>query len=153
MSFISFFFLYPSTFNLLEVAAVDKPKMHLWETGIIRVSRHPQMVGQTLWCIAHMIWLGNSMVLSASIGLIVHHIFGVWNGDRRMAKRYGVVFENVRKRTSIIPFGAIIQGRQELPRDYYKEFLRIPYLTILLLTLIVYIAHPLMQQSGYTFPQ
>jgi zeta-carotene isomerase len=32
-SLISFFFLYPSTFNLLEIAAVDKPKLHLWETG------------------------------------------------------------------------------------------------------------------------
>lgn len=33
ISFISFFFLYPSTFNILEVAAVDKPKLHMWETG------------------------------------------------------------------------------------------------------------------------
>ncbi|XP_072148945.1 15-cis-zeta-carotene isomerase, chloroplastic isoform X1 [Setaria viridis] len=41
-SFISFFFLYPSTFNLLEVAAVDKPKLHMWETGIMRITRHPQ---------------------------------------------------------------------------------------------------------------
>lgn len=43
-NFISFFFLYPSTFNLLEVAAVDKPKMHLWETGIMRITRHPQVL-------------------------------------------------------------------------------------------------------------
>ena len=43
MSFISFFFLYPSTFNLLEVAAVDKPKLHMWETGIMRITRHPQV--------------------------------------------------------------------------------------------------------------
>lgn len=43
MSFISFFFLYPSTFNLLEVAAVDKPKVHMWETGIMRITRHPQV--------------------------------------------------------------------------------------------------------------
>lgn len=42
LSFISFFFLYPSTFNLLEIAAVDEPKVHLYETGIIRVTRHPQ---------------------------------------------------------------------------------------------------------------
>ena len=42
-SFISFFFLYPSTFNLLEVAAVDKPKLHMWETGIMRITRHPQV--------------------------------------------------------------------------------------------------------------
>ncbi|KAK1322165.1 hypothetical protein QJS10_CPA03g02068 [Acorus calamus] len=45
-SFISFLFLYPSTFNLLEVAAVDKPELHMWETGIIRITRHPQMVGR-----------------------------------------------------------------------------------------------------------
>jgi hypothetical protein len=43
LSFVSFFFLYPSTFNILEVAAVDKPKLHLWETGIMRVTRHPQV--------------------------------------------------------------------------------------------------------------
>ncbi len=44
LSFVSFFFLYPSTFNLLEVAAVDKPKMHMWETGIMRITRHPQVL-------------------------------------------------------------------------------------------------------------
>ncbi|KAG0455260.1 hypothetical protein HPP92_024552 [Vanilla planifolia] len=88
-SFISFFFLYPSTFNLLEVAAVDKPKMHLWETGIIRITRHPQMVGQVIWCLAHTLWIGNSVAVATSIGLIGHHLFGVWNGDRRLALRYG----------------------------------------------------------------
>lgn len=149
LSFISFFFLYPSTFNLLEVAAVDKPKMHLWETGIMRITRHPQMVGQFIWCVAHTLWMGNSMVLTASLGLMAHHIFGVWNGDRRMAARYGETFETVKNRTSIIPFAAIIDGRQKLPNDYYKEFLRVPYLTILLLTLGAYLAHPLMQGASY----
>ncbi|OVA19079.1 NnrU [Macleaya cordata] len=84
-NFISFFFLYPSTFNLLEVAAVDKPKMHLWETGIMRITRHPQMVGQVIWCLAHTVWIGNSVAVATSIGLIGHHLFGVWNGDRRLA--------------------------------------------------------------------
>ncbi|KAH6812752.1 15-cis-zeta-carotene isomerase [Perilla frutescens var. frutescens] len=40
--FVSFLFLYPSTFNIPEVAAVDEPKMHLWETGIMRITRRPQ---------------------------------------------------------------------------------------------------------------
>lgn len=43
LAFVSFLFLYPSTFNILEVAAVDKPKLHLWETGIMRITRHPQV--------------------------------------------------------------------------------------------------------------
>lgn len=147
-SFISFFFLYPSTFNLLEVAAVDKPKMHLWETGIMRITRHPQMVGQVIWCLAHTIWIGNSVAVAASVGLIGHHLFGVWNGDRRLAIRYGEEFETVKNRTSVVPFAAILDGRQKLPRDYYKEFLRLPYLTITGLTLGAYLAHPLMQAAS-----
>lgn len=148
-NFISFFFLYPSTFNLLEVAAVDKPMMHLWETGIMRITRHPQMVGQVIWCIAHTVWIGNSVSLAASIGLIGHHLFGVWNGDRRLSIRYGEAFEVVRKRTSVVPFAAIIEGRQKLPENYYKEFLRLPYLSIMVLTLGAYFAHPIMQAASY----
>ncbi|GAB2295650.1 hypothetical protein Dimus_029803 [Dionaea muscipula] len=148
-SFVSFIFLYPSTFNLLEVAAVDKPKMHLWETGVMRITRHPQMVGQVIWCLAHTVWIGNSVAVAASIGLIAHHLFGVWNGDRRLAIRHGEAFEIVKNRTSIIPFAAIVDGRQQLPKDYYKEFFRVPYLTITALTLGVYFAHPIMQASSF----
>ncbi|CAN7098136.1 unnamed protein product [Brassica rapa subsp. narinosa] len=148
-NFVSFFFLYPSTFNLLEVAAVDKPKMHLWETGIMRITRHPQMVGQIVWCLAHTLWIGNSVAASASLGLIAHHLFGAWNGDRRLAKRYGDAFEGIKKRTSIVPFAAIIEGRQVLPEDYYKEFVRLPYLAITALTVGAYFAHPLMQGASF----
>ncbi|CAA7396214.1 unnamed protein product [Spirodela intermedia] len=148
-SFVSFFFLYPSTFNLLEVAAVDKPKMHLWETGIIRITRHPQMVGQVIWCLAHTLWIGNTVAVAASAGLIAHHLFGVWNGDRRLAVRHGEAFELLKKRTSVLPFAAILDGRQKLPKDYYKEFLRLPYLVISFFTVGAYIAHPLMQASSY----
>ena len=58
-------------------------------------------------------------------------------------------FDNVKERTSIIPFAAIIDGRQQLPANYYKEFLRLPYFTILLLTLGAYWAHPLMQAGSH----
>ena len=39
LSAISFLFLYPATFNLLEIAAIQKPEIHLYETGIIRITR------------------------------------------------------------------------------------------------------------------
>ncbi|MGK7938887.1 MAG: NnrU family protein, partial [Crocosphaera sp.] len=35
LSVISFLFLYPATFNLLEIAAIAKPQVHLYETGIL----------------------------------------------------------------------------------------------------------------------
>lgn len=57
-------------------------------------------------------------------------------------------FDEVKSRTSIAPFAAILDGRQQLPADYYKEFLRLPYFTILLITLGTYAAHPVMQQAS-----
>lgn len=108
-----------------------------------------KMVGQVIWCLAHTLWIGNTVAVAASIGLIAHHLFGVWNGDRRLALRYGKHFEDLKRRTSVIPFGAILDERQKLPDDYYKEFLRLPYLTITALTLGAYFAHPLMQASSF----
>jgi uncharacterized membrane protein len=114
LSAISFLFLYPATFNLLEIAAVQKPQVHLYETGIIRITRHPQMVGQVIWCIAHTLWIGTSFTLVTSIGLVLHHLFGVWHGDRRLQARFGESFETIKSRTSIFPFLAVWQKRQTL---------------------------------------
>lgn len=61
----------------------------------------------------------------------------------------GVVFQ-VKARTSTIPFAAILDGRQQLPKDYYKEFLRAPYLAVTAFTLGAYFCHPLMQQASYS---
>jgi len=141
LSAISFVFLYPATFNLLEIAAVQKPEVHLYETGIIRVTRHPQMVGQVIWCVAHLLWLGTTFMVVTSIGLVLHHLFGVWHGDRRLQSRYGESFESLKSRTSIFPFWAILQGQQTLE---LKEFLRPAYLGIAAFVLLLWWFHPLL---------
>ncbi len=118
---ISFVFLYPATYNLLEIPALLKPQVRLYATGIIRISRHPQAVGQVLWCATHLLWIGSSFMVAASIGLIAHHLFAVWNGDRRLHNRFGAAFEELRATTSVIPFKAVLDGRQQLVAS---EFLR-----------------------------
>jgi len=148
-TFISFLFLYPSTFNLLEIAAVEKPKVHLWETGVMRITRHPQLFGQGLWCFAHTLWIGNAFTLWTSVLLMAHHVFGAFHGDRRLRSRYGDAFEEVKARTSIVPFAAILDGRQALPPDYWREFARGPYALIVGGTLAAYAAHPLMQGAAF----
>jgi uncharacterized membrane protein len=50
----------------LQVAAVDKPKLHLWETGVMRITRHPQSFGQALWCLAHTLWIGSSFMVATT---------------------------------------------------------------------------------------
>lgn len=144
LSAISFLFLYPATFNLLEVAAIQKPEVHLYETGIIRITRHPQMVGQVIWCIAHTIWLGTTFTLVTSIGLILHHLFGVWHGDRRLSQRYGEAFEVAKQRTSIIPFKAILDGRQSLK---WQEFLSFAYLGVAIFIALLWWSHPLLMDA------
>ncbi|MDJ1178864.1 NnrU family protein [Roseofilum sp. BLCC_M91] len=149
LSAISFLFLYPATFNLLEIAAIAKPEVHLYETGIIRITRHPQMVGQVIWCIAHTLWLGTSFTLVTSLGLILHHLFAVWNGDRRLYNRYGEAFLKAKERTSVIPFLAIVQGRQTLE---LQEFLRPAYLGVLLFIGLLWWAHPWLMQATLKVP-
>jgi uncharacterized membrane protein len=149
LSFISFLFLYPATFNLLEIAAIQKPQVHLYETGIIRITRHPQMVGQILWCVAHTLWVGTSFMVVTSIGLILHHLFGVWNGDRRLTLRYGEAFETVKARTSIVPFGAILKRQQKLE---LKEFLRPAYLGVTAFTLLFWWLHPIVIRASGNVP-
>mmetsp|Transcript_570 Transcript_570/g.1019 ORF Transcript_570/g.1019 Transcript_570/m.1019 type:complete len:367 (-) Transcript_570:1453-2553(-) len=147
-NFVSFLFLYPSTFNLLEIAAIEEPKLHLWETGIIRITRHPQSMGQIAWCIAHCAWLGTSTAISASAVLILHHLYSIWHGDRRLERQYPEKFAVVKSRTSVVPFQAILDGRQKLPDDYYSEFLRGPYAIVVCGTIIAYFFHPWMMAGA-----
>jgi uncharacterized membrane protein len=144
LSAISFLFLYPATFNLLEIAAIQKPQVHLFETGIIRITRHPQMVGQIIWCVAHTLWIGTTFTLLTSAGLVLHHLFAVWHGDRRLKARYGEAFEAAKARTSVIPFLAILQGRQTLK---WEEFVRPAYLGVIGFTLLLWGAHPLLLKA------
>jgi uncharacterized membrane protein len=143
LSAISFLFLYPATFNLLEIAAIQKPEVHLYEAGIIRITRHPQMVGQVIWCVAHTLWIGTSFTLVTSLGLVLHHLFGVWHGDKRLQARFGESFETIKSRTSIFPFLAILQKRQTLD---LREFLRPSYVGVAIFTGLLWKIHPFLMR-------
>ena len=215
VNFASFFFLYPTVFNLKEVAAVEAPKVHLWETGIIRITRHPQAAGQVMWSAAHLAMVGSTFNALTGAGqeseipnfkgsflgrfplvsadswtsdhllersrsvdaffrnararnthveatlnlscpaqaltmalLVAHHVFAAEHGDARLAAAHGDRFEAIKAKTSVVPFAAILDGRQEPPADYWKEFARAPYALIAAGTLGAYAAHPYMQAGA-----
>lgn len=141
VTFVSFMLLYPATFNLLEVAAVLKPGFRMYETGVTRITRHPQLWGQVLWCVSHTAWMGTSFSLVSSMCLVAHHAFGAWNGDRRQRDRFGEEWAQLEKRTSIVPFAAVLDGKQKLQ---VSEFLRPAYLGVIGFILGTYAAHPYM---------
>ena len=148
INFTSFLFLYPSVYNLKEVAAVEKPKVHLWETGVIRITRHPQYVGQVMWSAAHLAMIGTSFTALTMTLLVGHHYLACWNGDRRLEAEHGDNFARIRDKTSIVPFKAVWEGRQILPDDYWKELVRPPLLLIAVGSVGAYIAHPYMQAGA-----
>jgi uncharacterized membrane protein len=145
---VSFLFLYPATYNLLEIPALLKPQVRLYATGIIRVSRHPQAVGQILWCATHLLWIGSSFMVVACIGLIGHHLFAIWHGDRRLRQRFGSAFEALRESTSVIPFQAMLDGRQALAP---AEFLRPAQLGIAIAVGVFWWAHRFIGQAASSF--
>lgn len=149
LSALSFFFLYPATFNLLEIAALQKPEIHLYETGIIRICRHPQFVGQVIWCVGHCLWLGTTFTILTSLGLIAHHGFAIWHGDHRWFRKYGEAFLRVKARTSVIPFQAILDGRQTL---VWQEFLTPAYAGVTGFILLLWWGHPWLMQITSRVP-
>lgn len=138
-SFASFLLLYPATFNLAEVAAILRPSFRMYETGVTRITRHPQLWGQVIWCVAHSAWMGSSFTVVASLCLVAHHCFGAWNGDRRQRDAFGEEWFELEKRTSILPFVAVFDGRQRLD---IEEFLRPAYVGVVAFVLGSYAAHP-----------
>ena len=145
---ISFLFLYPATYNLLEIPSVLKPQVRIYGTGIMRITRHPQAFGQIIWCFAHTLWIGTSFTLVTSIGLVLHHLFAIWHGDKRLANRFGEEFEKFKKNTSIIPFMAIIEGRQEFK---IREFFRLSQLGILIAIGVLWWSHQYINIAVKTF--
>ena len=145
---ISFLFLYPATYNLLEIPSVLKPKVRIYGTGIMRITRHPQAFGQIIWCFAHTLWIGTSFTLVTSLGLILHHIFAIWHGDKRLETKFGGEFYQFKESTSIIPFMAIIEGRQTFK---IKEFFKLSQLGILIAIAVLWWSHQYINIAVKTF--
>jgi len=145
---ISFLFLYPATYNLLEIPSILKPQVRIYGTGIIRITRHPQAFGQIIWCFAHTLWIGSSFTLITSLGLICHHLFAIWHGDKRLEIKFGEEFHTFKKSTSIFPFVAIFQGRQEFK---IKEFFRLSQIGILIAITVIWWAHKYINIAVTTF--
>ena len=145
---ISFLFLYPATYNLLEIPSVLKPQIRIYGTGIMRITRHPQAFGQIIWCFAHSLWIGTSFTVITSIGLIIHHLFAIWHGDKRLEIKFGEEFYKYKQSTSIIPFVAVFDGRQQIK---VKEFFKFSQLGILIAISVIWWSHKYINIAVKTF--
>jgi uncharacterized membrane protein len=99
----------PTAMQQEGLLAADDPAR-----GIVRVTRHPFLVGVTLWATAHLIANGD---LGAAIffgTFLLVALVGMPNIDRKRARRDPEGWARFAAKTSRLPFLAIAQGRNTL---------------------------------------
>lgn len=85
--------------------------------GIVRITRHPFMVGFALWALAHMLVNGDSASLALFGTFFVLAGLGPWLIDAKKAKAFGADWLAFAAVTSVIPFAAIIGKRNQFRPD------------------------------------
>jgi uncharacterized membrane protein len=79
--------------------------------GMLRVTRHPFLWGVALWAVSHMVVNGDVKSLILMAGLLVLALGGMWHIDRRRETAQGAAWGPIALTTSVVPFGAILEGR------------------------------------------
>jgi uncharacterized membrane protein len=100
--------------NLASLSRVyEKPVL-----GIVRISRHPVLAGIGLWALIHLILAGNLAAWLFFGTLLVLCVLGANSIDRKRTLLWGDTYRSIMRRTSIIPFNAIMEGRTVfLPKE------------------------------------
>ncbi|HEY6393839.1 MAG TPA: NnrU family protein [Candidatus Binataceae bacterium] len=80
--------------------------------GMLKITRHPALTGLAIFGLAHVLtngWLGDVIFFGM---FPVLAIVGAMHQDSRKLREIGEPYREFMAKTSIIPFGALIQGRQ-----------------------------------------
>jgi uncharacterized membrane protein len=80
-------------------------------TGITRVTRHPGLWAFALWAVAHMLANGDVATLLLAGAVLLTALNGMRSIDRKNRRRLGQAYVAFEHQTSIVPFAAILQGR------------------------------------------
>jgi uncharacterized membrane protein len=105
--------IYPRTPMAIFTQTVRPPH------GIERVTRHPFFVGLALVALAHTLLATRLVGTVFMAGFAVVALAGAWHQDRKLLGLRGRPYADYMAATSLLPFGAILAGRQ---RVVWPEF-------------------------------
>jgi uncharacterized membrane protein len=138
--FIAFIlFAYGAIPSATSPAVAALPQDHLPVVGITRITRDPMLWSFALWAAAHL--LANGDVASALLfgAILVTALNGMVSIDRKRRRALGAVWDEFTAHTSIIPFAAIVAGRNELRLEELPLWRAVLGLALFLAALL---AHP-----------
>jgi uncharacterized membrane protein len=82
--------------------------------GIVRITRHPFLVGVALWAGSHLLVRGDAASMLLFGGMLVLALGGMWHIDQKKAARLGAAWGPVLLTTSVLPFAALLSGRARM---------------------------------------
>ncbi len=85
--------------------------------GVLRITRHPMNMGLSLWALAHLLANGTVGDLAFFGSFAVIGILGPYHQDARLKRTKGEEFVEFCRQTSVLPFAAILRGRNRLAID------------------------------------
>lgn len=85
--------------------------------GVLRITRHPMNMGIALWALAHLLANGTVGDVAFFGSFVVVGVIGPFRLDARLKKTKGEDFTEFCNQTSVLPFGAIVRGRNRLALD------------------------------------
>lgn len=100
----------PNPTSVQQESLVDQPPR-----GIVRITRHPFLVGTALWAATHVVSNGDAASLLFFGALFVVGAAGTVSIDAKRRRSLGpAAWDAFARRTSILPFVAVLQGRNTL---------------------------------------
>jgi uncharacterized membrane protein len=82
--------------------------------GIVRVTRHPLLIGIGLWALVHLVANGDAASFIFFGTLAVTALAGTVSIDAKRRRALGPAWQSFTEQTSILPFAAIATGRSRL---------------------------------------
>ena len=82
--------------------------------GVLRITRHPMNMALALWGLAHLLANGTLGDVAFFGSFVVVGVLGAYHMDARLKRKKGEAFVEFCRKTSVLPFGAIISGRNRL---------------------------------------
>ncbi len=83
--------------------------------GIVRVTRHPFLIGVAIWAGVHLVGNGDAASLLFFASLAVVSLAGTVSIDAKRRRALGAeAWDGFARQTSILPFAAVLSGRSKL---------------------------------------
>ena len=85
--------------------------------GVLRITRHPMNMFLAFWGLAHLLANGTVADVAFFGSFVVVGVLGPYHMDARLKREKGEAFTEFCDETSVLPFGAILRGKNRLALD------------------------------------